>query len=96
MKRRNPNPTNPLNECGGCGKDFAALEYFDAHRVGEYGPGIYTGPVEDWAPERGRRCLRTEELRERGFELDERGRWYGVARRQRGMDALATSLAEAA
>ena len=83
----------PLNQCSGCGKDFASLEYFDAHHVGHYGPGIYAGPVEKWTPEKGRRCLTTEELTERGLKLDERGRWYSVARRERGMTALAVSLA---
>jgi hypothetical protein len=48
--------------------DFAGLRYFDAHRVGEYCPGEYDGPLEDWTAEQGRRCLTTEELHERGFD----------------------------
>jgi hypothetical protein len=66
-----------MYECSGCSKDFASLEAFDSHRVGDYGPGIYAGPVEDWRPELGRRCLTTEEMeiREQPFVRNVRGHW---------------------
>jgi hypothetical protein len=78
--------SQPLNECSTCRLDFASLSAFDAHRVGKYpqtGPSEYrdrlaTGLVpvdEDWRPEHGRRCLSEDELRERGFRTDKRGRW---------------------
>jgi hypothetical protein len=75
-----------LNECSGCGKDFASLEAFDGHRVGVYpqkGASEYTGPVEEWTPERGRRCPTTEEMesRDQPFVQDVRGRWL-LAHRQ--------------
>src|SRR5947208_15770430 len=60
----------PLNQCTGCGKAFASLEAFDAHRVGKHpqtGPSEYAGSLEDWTPEQGRRCLTLEEMRQGSF-----------------------------
>lgn len=84
----------PLNECSGCGKDFASLEPFDAHRLGEYpqtGPSEYVGPIEDWTPKKGRRCLTTEEMEslEKPFVQDGRGRWVLAHRQGRAQRAFA-------
>jgi hypothetical protein len=79
-------PRPPLNQCSACRLDFASLSAFDAHRVGKYaqaGPAEYVDRLarglvpaeEDWRPEFGRRCLDVCDLRERGFTLDNRGRW---------------------
>jgi hypothetical protein len=51
----------PLNGCAVCGRDFAGVTYFDAHRVGDH--------EYDWSidqPE-GRRCMSDEELAEIGL-----------------------------
>jgi hypothetical protein len=51
---------------------------FDAHRAGDYpqrGRSEYTGPLADWEPGKGRRCLTAQELTERGWARDGRGRW---------------------
>jgi hypothetical protein len=44
--------TRPLNLCRTCGKDFASIRYFDAHRVGAFPPGDYAGPLDEWKPAR--------------------------------------------
>ena len=69
-----------MNLCGGCGLDFGSVSGFDAHRVGRhaytYLQGLdQTPPVED-----GRRCLDPDELAERGWRQDTRGRWRQPAR----------------
>jgi len=54
-----------MNLCTTCGEDFGSVESFDAHRVGNYpqrGPSEYEGSIEDWTPERGRRCLTVDEM----------------------------------
>jgi hypothetical protein len=58
-----------MNLCTACGLDFGSVGAFSAHRVGKH--------EYDWSPERedGRRCLDTDELRERGWKQDTRGRW---------------------
>jgi hypothetical protein len=66
------------NFCPACGKDFGSASAHAAHRLGDFpqtGPAEYTGSLADWAPEKGRRCLTTEELIERGWTRDARGRW---------------------
>lgn len=73
-----------MNLCRTCGEDFGSVFAFDAHRVGKYLPTSspeYVGPLEDWTPARGRRCLSVPELEERGFVRNRRERW-----------SLATSL----
>jgi hypothetical protein len=75
---RPPRWRRPANLCSTCGQDFGSVSAFDAHRVGRYlqaGASEYTGLLADWTPERGRRCLTVEELRERGWTRDSRGRW---------------------
>jgi len=67
-----------VNLCTGCGEDFGSVSAFDAHRVGKFrqrGPSAYTGPLADWQPEKGRRCLTPAELLEDGWTRDSRGRW---------------------
>lgn len=49
--------------CQACGLVFTGVAGFDAHR---------TGPWE------ARRCLTTDELREKGYEPNEHGRWGRV------------------
>jgi len=65
-----------VNECGECGLDFSSVEAFDKHRVGRH------EPLE-------RRCLSLEELKERGFAQDARGRWTIPARAARARAAFA-------
>jgi hypothetical protein len=67
----------------GCGKDFSGLAGFDAHRVGAHGPGEYRGDIGECTHELGRRCLNEDELREIGYDVDDRGLWYSVAERER-------------
>ena len=81
-----------LNGCRTCGEDFNGVSYFDAHRVGEYGPGDFRGDREDWSPELGRRCLSSLEMRERGWEKNGRGRWFDPTEAARGVSALHRSL----
>jgi hypothetical protein len=95
----------PLNLCTTFGEDFASLEAFDAHRVGEYaqtGPSEYSerlargfvDPAEVWGPEEafGRRCLTVEEmeLREQPLVQDAHGRWVLAHRQGRAQRAFAT------
>lgn len=67
---------SPLNECSACGSDFTSLKLFDAHRVGKhaytYSEGIAMEPMR----EDGRRCLSSDEMLERGWEKDGKGRWF--------------------
>jgi hypothetical protein len=81
---RNRQTHRPLNLCRTCGKDFASIRYFDAHRIGAFAPGDYIGRLEEWEPKKGRRCLTTAELLERGYVLDPRGRWTDPKRAERG------------
>jgi hypothetical protein len=53
----------PLNACALCQQDFGSLELFDAHMTGR--------PFD-----RGRGCLSVEQMRERGWALNDRGRWH--------------------
>jgi hypothetical protein len=67
-----------VNLCTSCGKDFGSVSAFDAHRVGKYtqrGLSEYTELIDDWAPEKGRRCLTVQELIGRAWTRDGRGRW---------------------
>ena len=67
-----------MNYCTTCREDFATVPSFDAHRVGDHGPGEYKGPIEDWQPNLGRRCLDVEEMEARGFRRDRHGRWLAL------------------
>lgn len=83
----------PLNFCRSCGQDFTSLSAgFDAHRVGEYKSGDYKGSLEDWTPNQGRRCLSVGEMRERGWEQTDQGRWFDPTEVARGVSALHRSL----
>jgi hypothetical protein len=70
---------HPRNQCARCGKDFANLEGFEVHRLGEPGQ---------------RRCLTQRELERRGYALDERGLWFNVKRRERTRQSFAGPPAE--
>jgi hypothetical protein len=63
-----------MNLCNTCGEDFSSVKGFDAHRVG----------VHEYlaSPERpdGRRCLGIEEMEQRGWRRNERGRWFDPSR----------------
>ena len=68
-------PRKPANGCSACGQDFGSLSAFDAHLTGRhaylYSEGLkLEPPVED-----GRRCFDVEELTEKGWNQDSRGRW---------------------
>jgi hypothetical protein len=57
---------NPLNECAGCGEDFASLAAFDAHILSKP-----SDPVFD--------CRQAIELERAGWQRDARGRWTSPA-----------------
>lgn len=78
----------PLNLCRSCNQDFTSREGFDRHRLGNYGPGDYTGEPGDWMPELGRRCLSAVEMAERGWEQNERGAWFDPDRALRAARAF--------
>lgn len=81
-----PDPANPIAYCRSCEWDFAGQSYFDLHRVGvhayTYSEGLKMegqrtksgAPLEPPA-EDGRRCLTEVEMRKKGWEVDDRGRW---------------------
>jgi hypothetical protein len=67
-----------VNFCTSCGQDFGSVGAFDRHRVGDFPPtgsAEYTGPIDAWTPNRGRRCLTVVELLQRSWTRDSRGRW---------------------
>lgn len=60
--------------CATCGQRFNSVSTFDRHRVGSFeGRGVY------------RRCLSTEELMSRGWQMNTRGFWIERVR----LDVLA-------
>lgn len=73
----------PLYECAACEQDFASLDMFDRHLVGDRQAGVYRGPLWDWETARGLRCLTVEEMIERGWERNRRGRWHDPRRAER-------------
>jgi hypothetical protein len=82
-----------VNTCRACGSDFTSLETFDAHRVGTheytFNEGLkFEPPVED-----GRRCLNADEMREKGWAPDDKGRWVNTARAERARRAFAKEAA---
>jgi hypothetical protein len=79
----------PANGCSGCGHDFTSTSLFDRHRIGDYGPGEFKGNLADWTPKLGRRCLDTEEMEAKGWELNDRGRWADPVRLQASREAFA-------
>jgi hypothetical protein len=68
-----------LNLCTTCKADFASVSAFDKHRVGKHAYTYLEGIKMDPPREDGRRCLDSDEMLERGMELDSRGRWAIVA-----------------
>jgi hypothetical protein len=64
-------PDQMRNFCRLCARDFSSVENFDKHQLGKDSP-------HRWSPERhdGFRCMGGEELKQAGFELNERGRWH--------------------
>jgi hypothetical protein len=65
-----------VNLCMVCKEDFGSVQAFDTHRIGAYPPGDYTGPIEEWEYEKGRRCMTVEEMQEGDkFVKNQRGRW---------------------
>jgi|SRR5215831_2653901 len=68
-----------LNGCETCHEDFSSVKMFDRHRIGRFeythSQGLRSEPpVED-----GRRCLDEDEMRAKGWDRDERGRWADPA-----------------
>jgi hypothetical protein len=62
-----------MNLCRSCGLDFGSVSAFDAHRVGKHAYKLEQGlalGLDD-----GRRCLTSDELTQRGWTRDSRGRW---------------------
>lgn len=73
----------PLNECSSCGCAFTSLTLFDDHRIGKhaytYSESIAMEPMR----EDGRRCLSADEILERGWEQNAKGRWFDPIETQR-------------
>jgi hypothetical protein len=64
-----------MNLCRTCGRDFASVRAFDAHRIGRH---AYTQAEGlELRPPRtdGRRCLTPGEMQSTGWERDRWGRW---------------------
>jgi hypothetical protein len=72
-----------MNLCKACNIDFTSLETFDAHRVGKH---EYLASED--RPD-GRRCLDVEEMADRSWRQDERGRWVNPTRAGRARLAFA-------
>jgi hypothetical protein len=77
-----------LNACGACGEDFNSLKLFDWHRVGVHAYTISEALRMHPPREDGRRCLDTDEMRERGWCRNQRGRWIDPVEVARGVSAL--------
>jgi hypothetical protein len=81
----------PLNQCGACREDFTSVKLFDRHRVGvhayTYSEGVRMDPIR----EDGRRCLDAQEMRQKGWEQNEQGRWFDPASVSRARVAFGRS-----
>ena len=67
-----------MNGCATCGENFGSVAAFDAHRVGKYlqtGTGEYEGPLDQWTPAKGRRCLTEAEMLAKGFVRNGHSSW---------------------
>ena len=64
-----------MNLCSSCGKDFASVEAFDGHRVGNHSYTQAEGFLLRPPRTDGRRCRTGEGLIARGWSRDRRGRW---------------------
>jgi hypothetical protein len=69
-----------MNLCRTCDQDFGSVELFDRHRVGTHSYTYSEGARMDPPRDDGRRCLGIVEMREKGWALDKRGRWFDPAR----------------
>lgn len=77
-----------MNLCRACDQDFGSVMLFDKHRVGvhtyTYEEGLrMSPPVED-----GRRCLSIGEMKSRGWEHDDHGRWIDPVMVARAREAF--------
>ena len=68
--------SNPRNQCGACGLDFASVNAFDRHRVGVHAYTYSEGLKSDPMREDGRRCLTVDELAEIGLVPNARGLFH--------------------
>lgn len=87
-----------MNLCRACGEDFGSVGAFDAHRTGKHAYTFREGLALDPPLEDGRRCFDTDELREKGWARDSRGRWRQPIRANRALlrSMYARSRAETA
>jgi hypothetical protein len=69
-----------LNGCSGCGCDFTSVAIFDLHRVGKHAYSYSEGVAMEPMRENGRRCLTSDEMSERGWSIDPKGRWFDPER----------------
>jgi hypothetical protein len=79
----------PANGCSGCGQDFTSTVLFDAHRVGRCEYTYERGLTLDPPKEDGRRCLDSVEMKAKGWELNDRGRWLDPVRLRASREAFA-------
>jgi hypothetical protein len=66
-RREFPDGYPPLAACRSCGRDFSGDSLFDAHRAGVHDYTLLEGLRREPPLEDGRRCLDTDEMRERGW-----------------------------
>ena len=66
----------PRNGCSECREDFASVDAFDRHRVGDFN-------LDWWEGENGRHCLDPDEMQAAGLERDRNGRWQLTAAAER-------------
>jgi hypothetical protein len=66
-----------MNECTSCGdtSDRSKPSTLIVSASTQTGRSEYTGPLEDWSPEKGRRCLTVAEMEDRYFVQNRRGSW---------------------
>lgn len=65
-----------ISVCGQCGVTFNSVGAFDAHRTGAFEVRDGKGKV---VKAKTRRCLTEQEMRDRGMEPNEHGRWITAA-----------------
>jgi len=80
------------NFCTTCEQDFSSLQLFDSHRVGDFKPGEYFGPVSEWEPKKGRRCLTTDEMLERGWSKNTKGVWHNPEASRKARERFRSKL----
>ena len=77
-----------MNLCCACRSDFSSVETFDAHRVCVHEHTFLEGLDLEPPREDGRRCLDADEMREKGWAQDDKGRWFNPARAERARQAF--------